>query len=200
MPRKKQPKWPADKIQRWPIDKLFPQANNARMHSPLQINQIAASISEWGWTVPVLIDVKGKIIAGHGRILAAQQLGLTEAPVMVAEGWSDAKKRAYAIADNKLADNSDWDRGLLAIEFATLSEKFDLELTGFSAEDLKSLSLDFKPNEDPTFSNGGDVTGGDVTKAKGSLDDKFKNSGQQNLVDVMCPHCGKEFGINRDAI
>ena len=91
---------PADKVEKWKISKLIPYARNARTHSNEQVGQIAASIKEWGWTTPVLVDETGGIIAGHGRTLAAQKLGMTEVPVMVAKGWSDAKKRAYVLADN----------------------------------------------------------------------------------------------------
>jgi ParB-like chromosome segregation protein Spo0J len=92
--------WPADKVERWPIAKLIPHARNARTHSAEQIDQIAASIREWGWTNPVLVSEDGTIIAGHGRVLGAKKLGLTEAPVMVAAGWSKAQIKAYALADN----------------------------------------------------------------------------------------------------
>ncbi len=98
---------PVDAIERASLDKLVPYARNARTHSDQQIAQIAASISEWGWTMPVLVDEGGGIIAGHARVLAARRLGMTEAPVVIARGWSDAKKRAYVLADNKLAMNSD---------------------------------------------------------------------------------------------
>ena len=101
--------WPADKVERWPIDRLVPYARNARTHSDAQVAQIAGSIREWGWTMPMLVDEDGTLIAGHGRVLAARQLGLTEMPVMVARGWSEAQKRAYVIADNKLALNAGWD-------------------------------------------------------------------------------------------
>src|ERR1700731_3449251 len=87
--------WPADKVERWPVAKLVPNARNARTHSDEQVTQLAASIEEFGWTIPVLVDEVGGIIAGHGRILAAHRLGIEDVPVMVAAGWSDAKKRAY---------------------------------------------------------------------------------------------------------
>src|SRR5438309_7442512 len=94
--------WPADTVERWAVDRLIPYARNARTHSPAQVAQIAASVREWGWTVPVLVDEAGMLIAGHGRVMAARKLGLTEIPVMVARGWSEAQKRAYVLADNKL--------------------------------------------------------------------------------------------------
>lgn len=131
---------PADKVERWAVDKLVPYARNARTHSDEQISQIAASIKEWGWTTPVLVDEQGSIIAGHGRTLAAQRLQMTEVPVMVAKGWSEAKKRAYVIADNKLALNAGWDNEMLALELGEIGELgFDLDLTGFTAEEIAAL-------------------------------------------------------------
>ena len=134
--------WPADRVERRPIASLIPSARNARTHSPEQIAAIAASMREWGWTNPVLLDETGGIIAGHGRILAAQALGWPEAPVMIAIGWTDAQKRAYALADNKLALNSGWDAGLLAVELADLKEmKFDDALLGFSKLERDLLTV-----------------------------------------------------------
>jgi ParB-like chromosome segregation protein Spo0J len=131
-------KWPADKVERRPIESLTPYARNARTHSDAQVAQIAASMKEWGWTTPVLVDETGTIIAGHGRVLAARKLGLTEIPVMVAEGWTDAQKRAYVLADNQLALNAGWDEDLRRVELQDLqSEGFAVELIGF--DDLEAL-------------------------------------------------------------
>jgi DNA modification methylase len=132
---------PADKVEKWAIDKLIPYARNSRTHSDEQVAQIAASIKEWGWTTPVLVDEDGGIIAGHGRTLAAQRLKMTEVPVMVAKGWSDAKKRAYVLADNKLALNAGWDNEMLMLEMADLKDAgYDLGLTGFSLNELNDLN------------------------------------------------------------
>jgi DNA modification methylase len=132
--------WPADKVERWPIAKLIPNARNARTHSGEQVDQIAASLREWGWTNPVLVTEQGTIIAGHGRVLGAKKLGLSEAPVMVATGWSKAQIRAYALADNKLAMNAGWDESVLNLEFAELQELgFDLDLTGFSTDEIAAF-------------------------------------------------------------
>jgi ParB-like chromosome segregation protein Spo0J len=84
--------WPADEVERRPIAELLPYAGNTRLHSPEQIEQIAASIKQWGWTNPVLVDERGEIIAGHARVLAAKSLGLEDAPVMLARGWSDDRR------------------------------------------------------------------------------------------------------------
>src|SRR5215217_5260515 len=110
------PLWPADKVERRPVDRLIPHARNARTHTEAQVDQIAASIHEWGWTTPVLVTEQGMIIAGHGRVRAARKLGLAEVPVMVASGWTKAQIQAYALADNKLALNAGWDEAILALE------------------------------------------------------------------------------------
>ena len=118
----------------------MPYARNARTHSDEQISQIAASIKEWGWTVPVLIDEDGGLIAGHGRVLAARKLGLAEIPVMVATGWSEAQKRAYVLADNKLAMNAGWDNEMLSLELGEIGDLgFNLDLTGFGTDEIEAL-------------------------------------------------------------
>jgi len=136
-------KWPADKVERRPVAALIPYARNARTHSDAQVAQIAASIKEWGWTTPVLVDPEGSIIAGHGRVMAARKLGLTEVPVMVAENWSDAQKKAYVLADNQLALNAGWDSDLLALELKDLDANgFKLDLIGFDDNFLANLLTD----------------------------------------------------------
>ncbi|MHC2399123.1 DNA modification methylase [Bradyrhizobium barranii subsp. barranii] len=133
--------WAAWAPERRPLASLVPYARNARTHSEAQLQQIAASIREWGWTTPVLVDEAGMVIAGHGRLLAAERLGIREVPVIVARGWSEAQKRAYVIADNKLAANAGWDDALLKIEVADLTAMgFDLPLIGFSDRELARLT------------------------------------------------------------
>src|SRR5258706_14717335 len=112
--------WPADRVERWPIGRLIPFARNARAHSDAPVSQIASSIREWGWTNPVLVAEDGMIIAGHGRVLAARKLRIADVPVMIASGWTDAQKRAYTIADNKLTLNGGWDQELLGLEIGGL--------------------------------------------------------------------------------
>ena len=143
--------WPADKVERRKVSELIPYARNARTHSPEQIDQLAASIREWGWTVPVLVDEEGSLIAGHGRVMAAKKLGLKDIPVMVASGWSEAQKRAYVLADNKLALNAGWDNDLLKIELEGLKDlDFDLDITGFGADELAVLFAEkTEGNTDP---------------------------------------------------
>ena len=133
--------WPADKVERWPIERLIPYARNARTHSPAQVDQIAASIREWGWTNPILVGEDGTIIAGHGRVLGARKLRMAEVPVMVAAGWTPAQRRAYALADNKLGLNAGWDQELLGLEIGELEVLgFDLDLTGFSETERLALT------------------------------------------------------------
>lgn len=147
--------WPADKVERRPLAELVPYVSNSRTHSPEQVDQIAASMREWGWTNPVMVDEEGTVIAGHGRILAAQKLGFEEVPVMVAAGWTEAQKRAYVIADNKLALNADWDFEILRNELAGLNDEFfDLTLIGYTEEELTTL---LKEDELPTDSQGDDT-------------------------------------------
>lgn len=143
MPQKKQPAgqgWPIENVERRATDDLVPYARNARTHSDQQVDQIAASIAEWGWTMPVLIDEGGVILAGHGRVLAARRLGIDEVPVIVAKGWTDPQRRAYVLADNKLTLNGGWDDELLRVELSDLEfEEFNLELTGFDSEEVATL-------------------------------------------------------------
>jgi DNA modification methylase len=132
--------WPADRVERRAVDALLPYARNARTHSDEQVAQIAASIREWGWTMPVLIDEVGMIVAGHCRVMAARKLGLVDVPVMVAADWSEAQKRAYVIADNKLTLNASWDEELLALELGDLQGLgAELNLIGFSDGELQAL-------------------------------------------------------------
>src|SRR5438477_10960940 len=138
--------WPADKVERWPVEKLIPYARNARTHSPAQVDQIAASIKEWGWTNPVLVGEDNTLIAGHGRVLAARKLRISEVPVMVALGWTEAQKRAYAIADNKLTLNGGWDEELLGLELGELEVLgFDLARIGFSEDERAALASQGNP-------------------------------------------------------
>ncbi len=133
------------------IDAVTPYARNSRTHSDEQVAQIAASIREFGWTNPILIDEDGGVICGHGRLMAARKLDQSEVEVIVARGWSEAKKRAYVIADNKLALNAGWDLELLAVELADLQTfDFDLGLTGFSDDELAKILVDkTEGNTDP---------------------------------------------------
>ncbi|OWF74676.1 chromosome partitioning protein ParB [Yersinia frederiksenii] len=150
------------------LNSLISYVKNTRIHSDEQVKQIIASIGEYGWTNPVLIDERGEIIAGHGRILAAEQSGIELVPTITLCGLSESQKKAYRIADNKLPLNAGWDQELLTLELGDLlAENFDLGLTGFSSDEIdQMLNLDFLPgNEDD----------------QGKLD---------HLDAKLCPHCG----------
>lgn len=142
--------WPADEVSRRPVASLAPAARNARTHSDEQVGQLADAITKWGWTTPVLIDEEGTIIAGHGRVLAAQRLGIADVPVMIARGWDEQKRRAYMLADNKLALNSGWDTELLRAELTDLMALGqDLQLVGFSSAELAALTATTDGKTDP---------------------------------------------------
>ena len=129
-----------DAIETWPLAKLQPYAKNAKMHGADQVAKIAASMAEFGWTVPCLVADDGELIAGHGRVLAATQLGLLEAPVIVLGHLTEAQRQAYRIADNKLTELGTWDEALLSAELNDLlGEDFDLSLIGFDDDELEAL-------------------------------------------------------------
>ena len=134
--------WPADRLERWPIERLIPYANNARLHSEADIDKLADAIRKWGWTMPVLVDEEGNLLAGHGRIAAAPRAGVTSIPVIVARGWSEEEKRAYRLADNQLAARASWHPDLLGHELQELGfGGFDLGLTGFEPDQLETILL-----------------------------------------------------------
>ncbi len=156
-----------------PIGDLIPYARNSRTHSDVQVAQIAASIKEFGFTNPVLIDEDGGIIAGHGRVLGARKLGMDEVPTITLEGLTKTQRKAYVIADNKLAMNAGWDEQMLALELNELqSLDFDMSLIGFDANELNlamGLGVDFQA---------------------GTEDDQGK---LDELAPIICPSCGHEF-------
>jgi hypothetical protein len=127
----------AKRLEMWPLDRLRPYANNARIHSERQVEQIAASIREFGFTAPILVDSADGILAGHGRLQAAHLLGLREVPVVVLDHLDERQRRAYLLADNRLAEGATWDEQLLAKELAAID--LDPRLIGFDEDDLKRL-------------------------------------------------------------
>ena len=161
-------------IEQVSIEALIPYARNSRTHSDAQVAQIAASIKEFGFTNPVLIDQDAGIIAGHGRTLAARKLGLKEVPCIRLSNLSEAQKKAYIIADNKLALNAGWDDEMLKVELSELKElDFDLSLIGFDADELQKLV------EDVSFEPATEDDQGKLDE----LDPKW----------ICCPKCGSEF-------
>jgi ParB-like chromosome segregation protein Spo0J len=130
-------------IQYKKIDQLIPYARNSRTHSDAQVAQIAASIKEFGWTNPVLMDGDNGIIAGHGRVLAARKLGQTDIPTIELSHMTDTQKRAYIIADNNLALNAGWDEDLLALELKDIENLgFDLSIIGFDEAEINPKNND----------------------------------------------------------
>lgn len=160
-------------IESLPIDELIPYARNSRTHSDAQVAQIAASIREFGFTNPVLIDKDGGIIAGHGRVMAARKLKLSEVPCIRLGHLTETQKRAYIIADNKLALNSGWDAEALQLELIALNDdQFNMELLGFDPNELNlamGLGADFLPGDEDD---------------QGKLDE---------TTPITCPACGHEF-------
>src|SRR5580704_11485975 len=120
-------------VQQWPISRLIPRITNPRTHTPEQVAQIAASMREWGWTNPILVGADNDLLAGHARVAAARQLGMTEVPVIQLGHLSEAQRRALVIADNQLAiQGAGWDEEMLRLELAALREEdFNLGLVGF---------------------------------------------------------------------
>jgi DNA modification methylase len=139
---------PEQQIEQIAIDKLVPYARNSRTHSPEQVAQIAGSIREFGFTNPVLIDADNGIIAGHGRVMAAQKLGMDKVPCIRLAHLTETQRRAYIIADNKLALNAGWDEEMLALELGELAElDFDMDLIGFSEDELAGLMAETTEGE-----------------------------------------------------
>lgn len=186
--------WPAAAVELRRASELTPYARNARTHSPAQVSQIAASITEWGWTTPVLVDEAGVVIAGHGRLLAAQQLGLEEVPVMVARGWTEAQRRAYVIADNRLAQLAGWDAELLAVELDDLKVlDFDLALTGL--DDLSPIEAQLGGDVDDGEHS--DDSSGEIVEdeAPEPPADPITKPGDLWLLGAYweCEDCGKSY-------
>lgn len=164
------------KIETIPIADLIPYARNSRTHSDQQVAQVAASIREFGFTNPVLIDAEDGIIAGHGRVMAARKLGLEKVPCIRLGHLTETQKRAYIIADNKLALNSGWDEEMLGLELADLREEdFDLDLVGFDNFAIEQFLNPPERNDKAPESSGGEI---DV-------------DGMQ--MECACPKCGFEF-------
>lgn len=188
--------WAADEIKRVPIKNLMEYAQNSRVHSDEQIDQLAKSIQEFGFTNPILQDEDGMIIAGHGRLRAAVQLGLKSVPVMTAKNWTDAQKRAYVIADNRLAELATWDMDVLISEAQGLLDMdFDVELVGIDEAFLgANLVEDYEPELEPTTGMR-EVTPEDVERTQRGMDETYVKASTQKLIEVICPHCGEEFEV-----
>lgn len=225
--------WPADQVERRPIKLLIPSARNAWTHPESQVDQLVELIRQFGWTIPILIDEQGEIIAGHGRVLAAQKMGLTDVPTMTARGWTDQQKRAYRLADNQVARNGSWDTKLLSQELIELGDEgFDLPVLGFDEGLIDQLTSFDLPEEDegpsihdrPTVQTQSttyepnrtaadaykptlaperahsDVTQADVDRAANKLNSRPGELSKSDLIDLICPHCGETYEIDRKSV
>lgn len=195
--------WPSDSVERRSVGTLTEYARNTRTHTQEQIDAIAEAIKEWGWTNPVLIDEGGKIIAGHGRVMAARQMGLADVPVMVARGWTEAQKRAYVIADNKLYERGGWDAEMLASEVLELSDLgANIDILGLSDKELAGIFPDLEGGEAEEKSiETSDVNDVFWVSVSGPLHQQAKTL--QRLVDVMesIPGVAVELGtVRRDGL
>jgi len=183
-------------IEQVKLDKLIPYARNSRTHSDAQVAQIAASIKEFGFTNPVLIDETGSIIAGHGRVMAARKLAITDVPSIRLTHLTEAQKKAYIIADNKLALNAGWDDEMLAVELTDLKDMgFDLDLTGFSVKELKDL-FDEK-DQINSYSQKVDAPTYEPSATKPNIQDLYDDAKAFELIDKIktskLPQAEKDF-------
>lgn len=185
----------------WPIEKVKPYGNNPRTITDAAVEKVARSITEFGWRQPIVVDSEGFVIVGHTRLRAAALLGLKVVPVHVAEGLSAEKVRAYRLADNRTGEENDWDKDLLLTELGSFAEldDFDMQSLGFDADDLQQYLGDDYVVLDPETQRR-DITAADVAKADKGLKDNPKKSSEQELVDLICPHCGKEYAVAKHAI
>lgn len=172
-----------DNIQQLPINDVTPYENNTRFHSDKQIAQIAESIKQFGFNNPIQVDENNTILSGHGRLYAARSLGLETVPVITVEGLTDAQKKAYVIADNKLTLNSSWDDEKLKIEIAALSEAdFDLDVLGWD------VLPDFKDDIDYSILDDDDLDDEleDMTKAvKKAIQIEFESDDYEEAQEVI---------------
>lgn len=170
------PNGPMRNVEWRKVASLVPYARNPRLHSEEQINQIAASLREFGQTLPVVCDENGEIIAGHGRVMAAKKLGWKTISVAVAIGWSEEQKKTYRIADNQLALNATWDEALLKLELKQIKlSGFDIQLSGFDEPRLVSFL------------------------AEPSAPEQFPEVGEDISTEHSCPKCGYRWSGRADA-
>ena len=157
-----------DRVQEVSLELLRPYENNAKIHSDKQVKQIAESIKEFGFLSPCLIDEDFNIVAGHGRVMAAEMLGLKTVPCVFIEGLTETQRRAYILADNRLTELGEWDYGKVELELDVLNDMgFEIELTGF--EEIQPLTFEDREGVEPTYND------------------------NPKKVSVVCPKCGLEF-------
>lgn len=171
----------AEQLLTLPIEELIPYSNNARVHSKKQIAQIRASLREFGFVTPVLIDFDNNIIAGHGRVEAARAEGMTEVPCVLISSLTEAQRKAYILADNRLSETGAWDRETLKMEMAGLETlHFDTSVIGFDKKALRDIHVDSYTRAAP----------GQGTAGEDGAPDKEPSPAKRT---VCCPHCGHTF-------
>jgi len=166
------------KIEAWPVDKPVAYARNARMLSPSAVDKVAASIKEFGWQQPLVVDKDGVILVGHTRLLAAKKLGLAEVPVVVASDLTPQQAAAYRLSDNRTSEESSWEYELLALELQELqSFNFDMSLTGFDSDEIEGMII-------------GEPDIREYTEEDSTLEVEEKEPEDKYIT---CPYCGKHF-------
>ena len=186
-------------IERVGIDKLIPYINNAKIHSDSQVTKIASSIREFGFVNPVLIDKSFNVIAGHGRIKAAEKLGLDEVPCVYVEGLTEAQRKAYILADNKLGEFASWDLDMITNELEGLqSLDFDVELTGFELERLADDWFETRTRNDTSRQEGNEEYNEFLEKfeAKKTTDDCYT---PDNVYEAVADWVAKEYKLDKAA-
>ena len=185
--------WAAKEIVMISATDLVPFERNPRLHNEAQIEAIKKSIAEWGWTAPVVVDEDKMVIAGHGRLLAAQELEITEIPCIVAKGWTDQQKQAYVIADNKIYEKGEWDYGALSQMKELASQNFDISLID---SEMNLDNLTFTPNFNPSFSTN-DVVMDDIDQTQEKMSDDFRVASKRQRSRCHMPPLREEFQVAR---
>jgi ParB-like chromosome segregation protein Spo0J len=181
----------AGRLEHWPIAELVPYEKNPRTHTAAQVTKIAASIIEFGWTQPILVDQDKGVVAGHGRLAAARELGLETVPVIQLTHLTPAQKRAYVIADNRLALDAGWDEELLRTQLQELAgEDFSLQLTGFDDKELATFLADepAAPAEEGGAGQGGRASRSSAIASNVEFDDAEQLATWSRFLRYLAAH------------
>lgn len=184
------------------VIELTPYQNNSRTHSDDQVAKIAKSIQEFNFNNPILIDEKGVVVAGHGRLLAAKKLGMIKVPTITLAGLTDDQRKAYLITDNRLAELGEWDENMLLEEVNSLmSLEFNLDDIGLDDGFIGSLNSyeQYEPVLEPS-KNQVEITETQVEKQEKKMGTAYQEKSEQSLVEVICPHCAELFNIDPEAL
>lgn len=187
-------------VEEWPVDRPQPCPDNPRVITDAAVRKVAASLQEFGWRQPIVVDEQEVIVIGHTRRLAAITLGMPFVPVHVARGLSPEQIRALRLADNRTGEEASWDLSALAVSVQDLEcNGFDLALTGFDTAELQGFGDAFAPELSPVMGHLS-VTEEAIDKTRGRLETRFQDSARQAIIDVACPHCSQTISLNRDAL